>query len=75
MKAILHIGVLALCVVASSCYADEVSDWLEKMGSALREQNYEGTFTYMRGSQFETIRVTAYGKYNHLSVHFFSFQT
>jgi len=57
MKAILHIGVLALCVVASSCYADEVSDWLEKMGSALREQNYEGTFTYMRGSQFETIRV------------------
>ncbi|MDG2070421.1 MAG: MucB/RseB C-terminal domain-containing protein [Pseudomonadales bacterium] len=58
MKAILHIGVLAICVVASSCYADEVSDLLEKMGSALREQNYEGTFTYMRGSQFETIRVT-----------------
>jgi sigma-E factor negative regulatory protein RseB len=57
MKALQHIGVMALCMMAASCYADEVSDWLEKMGSALREQNYQGTFTYMRGSQFETIRV------------------
>ena len=31
--------------------------WLDDMGAALREQNYVGTFTYMRGSLIETARV------------------
>lgn len=35
----------------------EVSAWLDKMGRALREQNYEGIFTYMRGYRFDTVKV------------------
>ena len=31
--------------------------WLDDMCAALREQNYVGTFTYMRGSLIETARV------------------
>jgi sigma-E factor negative regulatory protein RseB len=34
-----------------------VSVWLDKMAKALREQSYEGTFTYMRGYQFDTVKV------------------
>ncbi|MCB1646131.1 MAG: MucB/RseB C-terminal domain-containing protein [Pseudomonadales bacterium] len=36
---------------------DEASVWLDKMGKALREQNYQGIFTYMRGHQFDTVEV------------------
>lgn len=42
---------------AAQCQADEVSAWLDRMGTSLREQNYQGTFTYMRGSQLETINI------------------
>ena len=31
--------------------------WLKKMNRALREENYEGIFTYMRGSTFDTVRI------------------
>lgn len=31
--------------------------WLEKMSSALKEQNYSGTFTYLRGTTFDTVRI------------------
>jgi len=36
---------------------DSPRAWLEKMGKALKEENYEGIFTYMRGDQFDTVRV------------------
>ena len=36
---------------------DEAGAWLEKMGITLREQSYEGIFTYMRGYQFDTVQV------------------
>jgi sigma-E factor negative regulatory protein RseB len=38
-------------------YAEAVV-WLEKMGNALREQSYQGTFIYMRGPRFDTVEVT-----------------
>lgn len=38
------------------CNADALK-WLDKMGVALREQNYVGTFIYMRGSLIETAYV------------------
>ncbi|MAI42824.1 MAG: MucB/RseB C-terminal domain-containing protein [Candidatus Azotimanducaceae bacterium] len=44
------------CFSVSLCAADAV-EWLDNMGAALREQNYVGTFTYMRGSLLETVRV------------------
>ncbi len=36
---------------------DEASLWLQKMGTALREQNYVGVFTYLRGAEFNTMRI------------------
>lgn len=35
----------------------DVDYWLDRMGEALRTENYEGIFTYMRGHQFDTIEV------------------
>lgn len=55
--------VAALVIIALGCAGLQASDtkdakqWLEKMGKALREENYEGIFTYMRGNQFDTIKV------------------
>ena len=57
MKALQYLCTLSLCLSAVVCQADEAQKWLDRMGAALREQNYEGTFTYMRGSQFETIKI------------------
>lgn len=37
--------------------AGEVKVWLDRMARALREQSYEGIFTYMRGHQFDTVKV------------------
>ena len=33
------------------------SAWLEKMGRALRSENYAGNFTYIRGSHFDNVRI------------------
>lgn len=55
--------VAALVIVLLGCAGVQASDtedakvWLERMGKALREENYEGIFTYMRGSHFDTIKV------------------
>ncbi len=37
-------------------YAEAVN-WLDKMGTAIREESYHGTFIYMRGSRFDTVEV------------------
>ncbi len=47
-------------LATSSALADtsrEATQWLGKMTNALRTENYIGTFTYMRGSTFETVRI------------------
>ncbi len=31
--------------------------WLTRMRDALKQQNYDGIFTYMRGSTFDTVRI------------------
>ncbi len=33
------------------------ADWLSRMATALREQSYQGIFTYMRGGQFESMHI------------------
>jgi sigma-E factor negative regulatory protein RseB len=35
----------------------EARMWLQKMGTALRHESYEGIFTYMRGYQLDTVQV------------------
>lgn len=46
-----------LCVFAGQSDDEQVTAWLEKMGTALREESYEGVFTYMRGHRFDTVRI------------------
>ncbi|MFN3236850.1 MAG: MucB/RseB C-terminal domain-containing protein [Pseudomonadales bacterium] len=36
----------------------EALEWLQKMGTAIREESYHGTFIYMRGARFDTVEVT-----------------
>ena len=36
---------------------DEARAWLARMATALREQDYQGIFTYIRGSTFDTVRI------------------
>jgi sigma-E factor negative regulatory protein RseB len=37
--------------------AQEPALWLEKMSNALRNKDYQGTFTYIRGRTFDTVRI------------------
>lgn len=50
-----------LLLMPLSVFADDEQTqavaWLEKMGDALREETYSGTFIYMRGARFDTIQV------------------
>ncbi|MBV1877230.1 MAG: MucB/RseB C-terminal domain-containing protein [Pseudomonadales bacterium] len=38
----------------------EASYWLEKMNYALHQASYQGTFIYMRGKRFDTVKVVHY---------------
>ena len=42
---------LSIGPIASAVAADSALDWLMKMGSAVRQQSYEGTFIYRHGDQ------------------------
>ncbi|MBS05144.1 MAG: hypothetical protein CMQ24_20900 [Gammaproteobacteria bacterium] len=37
--------------------ADDAERWLERMGSALRTENYVGVVTYVRGPEIDSVRV------------------
>lgn len=54
------ICLLVISLVANPLVADEPEQaklWLDKMARAIREQNYDGIFTYMRGSDLDTVRI------------------
>ncbi|MEE4174743.1 MAG: MucB/RseB C-terminal domain-containing protein [Xanthomonadales bacterium] len=52
----------ALCLAALPATAqdqfEEVRDWLGRMAESMREQDYQGTFIYVRGDDVETIQMT-----------------
>ena len=52
------IGTLLLSLGTGVCHADDATHWLNRMGVALHDQDYQGTFIYMRCSQLESIQVT-----------------
>ncbi len=37
---------------------DEVYQWLERMGAAMSQMNYQGTFVYVRDDNVESMRIT-----------------
>ena len=49
--------ILGFGPIASAMAADSALDWLMKMSSAVRQQNYEGTFIYRHGDQLEAMRI------------------
>lgn len=44
-------------VAGESAGSDDVDTWIARMGEALRTENYAGIYTYMRGQQFDTVKV------------------
>ena len=51
-------GMAISCHAAEASAADnEAAEWVSKMGHAIKHENYEGIFTYMRGSTYETVRI------------------
>jgi len=54
------ICLLVLSLVPNPLFADEPEQakvWLDKMARAIREQAYDGIFTYMRGHDLDTVRI------------------
>ncbi|MDH5737434.1 MAG: MucB/RseB C-terminal domain-containing protein, partial [Gammaproteobacteria bacterium] len=43
---------------ARAAVSEDPAYWIEKMGTALTKQNYQGVYTYMRGRNFDSVRVT-----------------
>jgi sigma-E factor negative regulatory protein RseB len=46
----------AMAVTARS--DDDVYQWLERMGAAMSQMHYQGTFVYLQGDAVETVRIT-----------------
>jgi len=42
---------------SSASSSGDAVQWLGRMSEALRQENYEGIFTYIRGTIFETVRI------------------
>ena len=54
------ICLLVICLLPNPLFGDEPEEakmWLDKMARAIREQAYDGTFTYMRGHDLDTVRI------------------
>lgn len=52
-------AILFSTLPASAMASQDVAiEWLEKMGTAMSDQSYTGTFIYMRGARFDTMQVT-----------------
>jgi len=54
-----HSVFLAILLAPVQAFAadDEAGAWLTRMATALREQNYSGIFSFMRGAEFNTMRI------------------
>ena len=51
---------LLFCGLGTDAFAEssgEAISWLQKMTRAVRDENYEGIFSYIRGSTFDTVRI------------------
>ena len=51
-------GLLMLLAPAVLSAGDEARDWLERMGAAMSQMTYQGTFVYVQGDDVETMRIT-----------------
>lgn len=61
MKACLFAIAFSCCLITVPVLAradDEVFQWLERMGAAMSQMNYQGTFVYVRDGNVESMRIT-----------------
>lgn len=56
-RACLLLSLAVLPAIALAAAPNDATVWLDKMENALKKETYEGIFTYMRGYQFDTIKV------------------
>ena len=49
---------LSVSLSLSCLAADDPQAWLERMSSAMRQMNYQGTFIYIADGRMETMRIT-----------------
>lgn len=57
VRACLLVALMVTPALGLATTSEDASAWLGKMGNALKKESYEGIFTYMRGYQFNTIKV------------------
>ncbi len=50
--------ILAAAVPAAAGSDDDAAQWLERMSAAMTQMTYQGTFVYVQGDEFETMRIT-----------------
>jgi sigma-E factor negative regulatory protein RseB len=61
MKACLLAIAFGCCLITVAVLAradDEVFQWLERMGAAMSQMNYQGTFVYVRDGNVQSMRIT-----------------
>src|SRR3990172_9119569 len=61
MKACLFAIAFSCCLITVPLVAradDEVFQWLERMGAAMSQMSYQGTFVYVREDNVESMRIT-----------------
>jgi sigma-E factor negative regulatory protein RseB len=59
MKALVHC--VALVLLATPLFSeagDDPQEWLQRMGAAMSQMTYQGTFIYIAGQRMETMRIT-----------------
>ena len=57
VRALAVLSGIFFTVIPSVALASEADRWLERMVKALRAENYSGVFTYVRGSEIDSIRI------------------
>jgi len=57
MRSVVLILLLAVSPLLAAEPSTQIDTWIEKMSNAIREENYDGIFTYMRGHDFDTLRI------------------
>ena len=57
LKLLFFLCILQAAPVAVAVDDADATDWIRKMGRAIKSEDYKGVFTYMRGSTYETVRI------------------
>lgn len=57
-RALLLLVFISVSGTVAASNSDQAREWLDRMGTALSQMSYQGTFVYVRGDVVETMRIT-----------------